>query len=91
MMRSQTFAITSLRELNLQLDEERAAWDWARHYALIWTEEMERSAVWALNSYEQYHMEMLQRRGGGAPPRKAAAPTAPRKTETLSDFLKRRK
>jgi hypothetical protein len=35
----------------LMADEEMAAWEWARHYALDWTPVMEQLARWALRTY----------------------------------------
>ena len=43
--------------------EEDAAWTWARHYALIWTPEMEAVATWAEGTYH-------------APPRPTPPPAA---------------
>lgn len=39
--------------MNLSLDEEDAAWQWARHYALIWTPVMDAVAKWAEGTYQQ--------------------------------------
>lgn len=36
---------------NLMRMEEAAAWEWARHYALIWTDVMEHVAQWAESTY----------------------------------------
>jgi hypothetical protein len=36
---------------NLKRDEEDAAWQWARHYALIWTPLMDSVARWAESTY----------------------------------------
>lgn len=36
---------------NLRLDAEDAAWQWARHYALLWTPAMEAVATWAEGTY----------------------------------------
>lgn len=33
-------------------EEERAAWAWARHYALIWTDVMEHVATYAEGTYQ---------------------------------------
>lgn len=38
---------------NLILEEERAAWDWARHYALDWTTAMASVERCAMLSYGQ--------------------------------------
>lgn len=38
---------------NLMLEEERAAWDWARHYALEWTAAMASVERWAMGTYDQ--------------------------------------
>jgi len=38
---------------SLQRVEEDAAWTWARHYALIWTDVMDRLAQWAEGTYQQ--------------------------------------
>ena len=37
---------------NLSLDEEDAAWHWARHYALVWTPVMDAVAHWAEGTYQ---------------------------------------
>jgi hypothetical protein len=37
---------------NLSRVEEDAAWTWARHYALIWTPEMDAVANWAEGTYQ---------------------------------------
>jgi hypothetical protein len=36
----------------VQMLEEQAAWEWARHYALEWTPLMEQVAAYALSTYE---------------------------------------
>jgi hypothetical protein len=46
--------------------EEDAAWTWARHYALVWTPEMEVVATWAEGTYQP-----------PTPPPATAAPAAP--------------
>lgn len=38
---------------NLLRIEEDAAWAWARHYALLWTPDMEAVARWAEGTYQQ--------------------------------------
>ena len=40
---------------NLQRLEETSAWEWARHYALIWTPAMESVATWAFSTYDTPH------------------------------------
>ena len=37
--------------LRIKVAEEEAAWEWARHYALEWTDAMEQVATWALSTY----------------------------------------
>jgi hypothetical protein len=41
-----------MRYLRVMLEEERAAWDWARHYALYWTPAMMQVESIAYDSYE---------------------------------------
>lgn len=43
----------SIREANLALDEEEAAWEWARRYACEWTPAMEQVRQIGMQSYEQ--------------------------------------
>lgn len=43
--------IQSLREARLLLDEEEAAWEWAQHYALEWTQLMQSIQDYALSEY----------------------------------------
>jgi hypothetical protein len=54
---SPTFRATgqysSLRDVRLKLDEERSAWEWARHYALDWTESMTMVEQFGLDSYKR--------------------------------------
>jgi hypothetical protein len=40
------------RDVKLQLEEEYAAWDWARHYALEWTPAMDACHHDGITSYE---------------------------------------
>lgn len=42
---------STLRDLSLQLEEERAAWRWARRMALDWTIAMEQVMTIGLSSY----------------------------------------
>ncbi len=44
---------SSLRDVRLKLDEERSAWEWARHYALDWTEAMTFVERISLDSYKR--------------------------------------
>lgn len=48
-----THRCSTLRDVRLQLDEECAAWDWARHYALEWTDLMTMVERYALMSYRR--------------------------------------
>lgn len=41
----------TLRDVRLKLEEEEAAWEWAHHYALDWTVEMEQVMVIGLGCY----------------------------------------
>ncbi len=56
---------SAARLYNLRLDEERAAWEWAEHYALEWTPAMQAVREWAYQTYV-------------APPVAAPAPVAPK-------------
>lgn len=63
---------------SMKLHEEQVAWEWAQHYALEWTTEMEAAKKFGLESYfadarEQLRTQVL------------------RKTETIDEFLRRRK
>jgi hypothetical protein len=44
-------AVRDGNAVNLRRDEEDAAWLWARHYALDWTDAMEAVAQWAEGTY----------------------------------------
>jgi hypothetical protein len=63
--------------VNLSLDEEDAAWQWARHYALVWTPVMDALANWAEGTYK-------------AAAQSSAAPSAPvaPQPETKIDWTK---
>jgi hypothetical protein len=39
------------RWMNLMLEEERAAWEWARHYALFWSAAMQQVESYAYDTY----------------------------------------
>lgn len=43
----------TLDNWNLVIEEERAAWDWARHYALEWTVAMASVERYAMSTYGQ--------------------------------------
>lgn len=45
--------LTTKRDVALQLEEERAAWDWAEHYALEWTPAMQAVKKMCLGAYER--------------------------------------
>jgi len=47
-----------VRYVNLMLDEERAAWDWARHYALYWTPAMMQVEQMTYGTYEKLNKEI---------------------------------
>ena len=47
---------------DMTLVQERAAWEWARHYSLDWTIAMEQCATLALGSYEQMEAANAQQR-----------------------------
>lgn len=57
---------------NLRRDEENAAWQWARHYALIWTPVMESVATWAEGTYAA---RAAQPQPSKAAPQAPAVPT----------------
>jgi hypothetical protein len=42
-----------VQHMRVRLEEERAAWEWAEYYALVWTDEMRRTRVIAQGSYER--------------------------------------
>lgn len=65
----------------LQLDEETAAWQWARQQALIWSPAMEAVAMWALDTYAA---KVAQQRPT------PAAPTAPAVPKQQIDWSKYR-
>lgn len=52
--------VTGAASLRVQLIEERAAWDWAEHYACDWTPAMEQVKQWALSTYETGYELALQ-------------------------------
>ena len=93
----------TLPVLRLIVEEERAAWEWAKHYAIDWTPTMEHICSITLGHYEQ-QLEttiMLERLGAllgpdflkglsSKPPHcEPAKPSRP--TESMSDFLRRTK
>jgi hypothetical protein len=45
--------IATKRDMILTLEEERAAWQWAKHYALEWTPAMDAVRRMAFRSYRQ--------------------------------------
>jgi hypothetical protein len=47
-----TNQLSSRRDVLLQLEEERAAWEWAHHYALEWTDIMSYVERYAIGTYE---------------------------------------
>lgn len=47
------------RDVRLQLDEERAAWEWARAHALVWTDLMQRVRDIGIASYERSALRVL--------------------------------
>lgn len=97
------------RTPQVKLEEETAAWNWAKHYSLEWTMEMEETYVRGMSTY--FSTKEMTLRGGGSGdsdpfvdmlkqlllgdgmPRTAYTPrtSPPRPTESLKDFLKRRK
>ena len=52
--------VTGAASLRVKLIEERAAWDWAMHYACDWTPAMEQVKQWALSTYETGYAQALQ-------------------------------
>jgi hypothetical protein len=65
--------------INLMLTEEQAAWEWAQHYALIWTAPMEAVRQWGQGTYEQTKqlVDEITRQATPAP----AAPAEPYKPQ----------
>ncbi len=49
----QTGQYSSIRDIALRLEEERAAWGWARHHALYWNAEMDAAERIGLTSYDK--------------------------------------
>jgi len=47
----QRFAPDSVEYANVSIVEEEAAWEWAQHYALEWTQPMQGVQDWALGTY----------------------------------------
>lgn len=80
---------------NLLLDEESAAWDWARHNALTWTKKMEESAQWAYSTHVQAVRErdLLKRIITAAPAEtfvgKKVTINPARPPQSLGDFIKK--
>ena len=60
---SQSYQLTkrpaTTRDVKLQLEAERAAWEWAHHYALEWTVGMDAVERFALGSYETHARRIL--------------------------------
>lgn len=56
-----THACATARDLALQLEEEYAAWSWAKHYALEWTTGMAHTRRLALTSYKIRAKKILGR------------------------------
>jgi hypothetical protein len=50
---------TTKRDVRLKLMEERAAWEWARHYAIEWTETMTFVERISLESYVTHASRVL--------------------------------
>lgn len=48
------------RVRRVQLDEETAAWEWARHHALYWSASMEAVYQLAYQSYEQAYQRSMR-------------------------------
>lgn len=46
--------------MRMTLIAERAAWEWAEHYAADWTVGMEQVKLWALSTYEKGYQQALQ-------------------------------
>lgn len=57
-----TQQFSSVRDVMLKLEEERAAWRWAQHYALEWTPLMTYVKVLSLDSYERTARRLVGRR-----------------------------
>lgn len=71
---------------------ERSAWEWARHFAIVWTDQMQRVHDMALGTYEvaratgSMAIKHAMSTGTFAPPRRAEKPVA---VGSASDFAKR--
>lgn len=48
-----TNQLSCMRDVRLKMEEERAAWEWARHYALEWTDLMTFVERIGVESYER--------------------------------------
>ncbi len=58
----QSDRLSTRRDVLLQLEEERAAWRWAKHAALEWTPPMQQVAVWSLGAYKRRAQMLVGRR-----------------------------
>lgn len=78
---------------NLQLDEEDAAWEWARYQALVWTVKMEETRRVAYESHvqtvrmRQTYDKFIARPDSIVGKRVKIDPTRP--PQSLADFLKK--
>lgn len=70
----------NMRELNLHYTCEEAAWNWARHYSLVWTDESDRAHRLGMDTYWlAYHQRKAQ-----------LQPPIPRiRSQRLGDFVKK--
>lgn len=49
-----TGMLASIRDVRLRIEAERAAWAWARHYALEWTDVMSMVETMAMRTYVKH-------------------------------------
>lgn len=84
---------TQRRGAVVKIEEELAAWEWAMHYALAWTDEMQRMKDFALRNYEANAVveQILGPELTDFIETLAKEPPSLRTSETIKDFLKRRK
>lgn len=88
-----------LRAVNMKIMEEESAWEWARKHALQWTIGMEQCSILALKSYydeRSYierisHIEQRIKNTLAAARARTAVERTARKTESMTDFLRRKK
>lgn len=52
----------SLRDVHLRIEVEEAAWAWAKHFALEWTPNMQRTMDMTFETYQRWAQRFLPRR-----------------------------